>query len=381
MTKAVLLSRATDGDKAKAEIAKRPGRFVWFAATDPSQPGAIDLLRKSAENGACGFGELKNHIAADSPEMLRVYDLAAEMGVPVLVHFQEIPHFEGEGVFNTGYQHFDKVLKAHPRTTFIGHADYFWANISADVPTDVGYPTGPVKPGGLTDKWLSDYPNLYADMSANSCNNALGRDPDFSRGFIDRHQTKLLFGSDCNCTDGHGAGVNVQANSRLKGKCVARATLELAAASPLPKSFVRSPGIMAHGCLRSSREGIGNDPIESERQGRAVRRRSGHAAAVVSARSAATHRHQVRLWRWASAERAPCIVNGEAARSCLTPMKAVAGKSITTIEGLAPQRRSSAAEGVEDGERPAVRLLPERADHAGGGHAEEETEAHDQRHR
>ena len=29
-------------------------------------------------------------------------------------------------------------------------------------------------------------------------------------------------------------------------------------------------------------------------------------------------------------------VNGEAARSCVTPMKAAAGKSITTIEGLAP---------------------------------------------
>ena len=29
-------------------------------------------------------------------------------------------------------------------------------------------------------------------------------------------------------------------------------------------------------------------------------------------------------------------VNGEAARSCLTPMKAAAGKIITTIEGLAP---------------------------------------------
>jgi isoquinoline 1-oxidoreductase alpha subunit len=29
-------------------------------------------------------------------------------------------------------------------------------------------------------------------------------------------------------------------------------------------------------------------------------------------------------------------VNGEAARSCLTPMKTAAGKTITTIEGLAP---------------------------------------------
>ena len=30
-------------------------------------------------------------------------------------------------------------------------------------------------------------------------------------------------------------------------------------------------------------------------------------------------------------------INGEAARSCLTPMKSAAGKSITTIEGLSPK--------------------------------------------
>jgi predicted TIM-barrel fold metal-dependent hydrolase len=237
VSKAVLLTRAVDGEKALAEIAKRPGSFVWFASVDPTAPGAIDTLRRSGEAGARGFGEMKNHIAADSPEMLRVYDLAAEMNVPVLIHFQEIPHFEGEGVFNTGYRNFDKVLKSHPKTTFIGHADLFWANISADVPSDVGYPSGPVKPGGLTDRWLSDYPNLYADMSANSGNNGLARDPDFSRGFIQRHRSKLLFGSDCNCADGHGTGLNMPVNARLQGKCVARATLELAKQLTTPDVF------------------------------------------------------------------------------------------------------------------------------------------------
>lgn len=31
------------------------------------------------------------------------------------------------------------------------------------------------------------------------------------------------------------------------------------------------------------------------------------------------------------------LINGEAARSCVTPMKAAAGKDITTIEGLSPK--------------------------------------------
>jgi hypothetical protein len=87
---------------------------------------------------------------------------------------------------------------------------------------------------------LGEFPNLYADMSANSGNNALSRDPDFSRGFIAKHQDKLIFGSDCSCSDGKGGGVSQNNNpeaSRLAGKCVARATLELAKQLATPQVF------------------------------------------------------------------------------------------------------------------------------------------------
>jgi predicted TIM-barrel fold metal-dependent hydrolase len=228
VAKAVLLARVEDREKVAGEIANHPGRFVWFAATDPSKPGGLDLLRKAIEGGgAIGFGEMKTHLAADSKDMRRLYDLAAEMNVPVLLHFQEVTHFEGEGTFNAGFHDFDKMLKAHRKTTFIAHADLFWANVSADVPANVAYPDGPIKPGGLSDKWLSDFPNFYGDMSANSGNNALSRDPDFMRAFLVRHQNKLMFGSDCSCRDGHGTGGS-PILPRLKGKCVARDTLGLA---------------------------------------------------------------------------------------------------------------------------------------------------------
>src|SRR5204862_2311881 len=98
----------------------------------------------------------------------------------------------------------DAMLKAFPKTTFIGHADAFWANVSADYAEDTSYPTGRIKPGGVTDQFLSDYPNLFADMSANSCNNFLNRDPEFAVAFLVRHQNKLMFGSDCSCLDGRG---------------------------------------------------------------------------------------------------------------------------------------------------------------------------------
>ena len=131
VTHAVLLSTITDQDRAKQEIEKRP----------PNTARAF--------HGAVSIGELKYHLAFHSPE---------------------------------SYPQFDKILRAHPKTNFIGHADLL------------------------------------------SC------DLDFSRRFIIRHRSKLIFGSDCSCTDGKGAGISQSNNpeaSRLAGKCVAAATFGL----------------------------------------------------------------------------------------------------------------------------------------------------------
>ena len=242
VTHAVLLTRAADQEKAKSEIERRPGHFVRSISLDPALPDAGRMLREALTGGAHSIGELKFHLALDSPEMQRVYDIAAELHAPVMMHIQTFPHFAGELPYNTGYTEFDKMLRAHPRTTFVGHGDLFWAHISAFVPTDRGYPDGPVKPGGLTDRWLSEFPNLYGDMSANSGNNALSRDPEFSRGFIARHKDKLIFGSDCSCADGHGAGVSQNNNPearRLAGKCVARETLTVLQRLASPEVFRR----------------------------------------------------------------------------------------------------------------------------------------------
>ena len=232
IAQANLLTRGDALDQVKALEVLAPGRFAtWFASTDVAKPDAESVLRQAVKQGARGFGEMKFHVAADGEELRRAYVLAGELQVPILVHFQEVDHFPNEGAWATGYQaSFESVLKAHPKTTFIGHADAFWANVSADYHNEAAYPTGPVKRGGVTDRWLGDYPNLYADIAANSGNNALSRDPEFTAGFLERHQDKLLFGSDCSCSDGHGAGVsqaNNPAAARLAGKCVARETLSL----------------------------------------------------------------------------------------------------------------------------------------------------------
>lgn len=241
VTKANLLTRGAVGERVKALQAAGPGRFTWFNSYDVTKPDAEQVLTQAVKDGAQGFGEMKFHVAADGPELRRMYALAAELSVPILIHFQEVDHFPDEGTWSAGFaKTFESVLKTYPKTTFIGHADAFWANVSADYHNEAAYPTGPIKRGGLTDRWLGDYPNLFADMSANSGNNALSRDPEFTADFLTRHQDKLLFGSDCACSDGHGGGVsqnNNPAAARMVGKCVARETLTLLKRSSAPAIF------------------------------------------------------------------------------------------------------------------------------------------------
>jgi uncharacterized protein len=249
MSKAVLLTRLEALPRAKEEAAAHPGVFHYFVSADPTQPANLDALAKAIEGGAKGVGEMKHHVQAASPEMRKVYDLCAERNVPVLIHFQEVPHFANEGDWNIGYQQFDQMLKAHKKTTFIAHADFVWANISAAANRDAAYPTGPVKPGGLTDRWLADYPNFHGDLSANSGNNGLHRDPDFTRGFLARHQNKLMFGSDCACKDGRGTG-GTPILERLKGKCTGRDTLSLLKQYASPEAFRKIVWSNAHALLK-----------------------------------------------------------------------------------------------------------------------------------
>jgi predicted TIM-barrel fold metal-dependent hydrolase len=224
VSKAVVLAPAAAQARMQEKMKALPGQLFLFTSVNVAEPDAIEVLTRSVKSGAIGIGELKSRVEADGPEMRRVYELAADLNVPVLIHFQDFPQFDGDGTYNAGITRFPAVLQKYPKTTFIGHGDSFWANISAEVPEGVSYPTGPVKRGGLTDRMLADYPNLYGDLSANSGRNALARDTEFTEGFLARHSRKLMFGSDCSCTDGKGAGQRSQ-QPLIKGKCVARETL------------------------------------------------------------------------------------------------------------------------------------------------------------
>ena len=68
-------------------------------------------------------------------------------------------------------------------------------------------------------------------------------------------------------------------------------------------------------------------------------------------------------------------LNGDAIRSCVTPLKTVAGKKITTIEGLSSDVRPCQVAWGET-QRCPVRILSDRPDHASRRPAEKDTQTY-----
>ena len=185
------LAAGCGGNDTVLAISRRlPKEYVFFANELPDIPEAKTVLEKYLKLGAIGIGEQKFPVEADSKAIDLVAGIARHYHVPVLLHFQY-------KTFNLGYEKFHKVLERHSKVNFIGHAQTFWGNIDKSLNQADLYPKTRVTPGGWTDRWLSDYPNLFADMSAGSGLNALMRDEDHAREFLKRHQDKLMYGSDC----------------------------------------------------------------------------------------------------------------------------------------------------------------------------------------
>ena len=184
-----------------------PKEFVFFANELPDIPEARKVIEKYLKLGAIGIGEQKFPVDADSNHMQGIAEVARDYKVPVLMHFQH-------QTYNLAFERFHKMLEKYPTVNFIGHAQTWWANIDKNhADQSVLYPKGPVTPGGITDRLLSDYPNMYGDLSAGSGLNALLRDEQHAREFLKRHQNKLLYGSDCN--DSEGAGTKCSGSQQL----------------------------------------------------------------------------------------------------------------------------------------------------------------------
>lgn len=182
-----------------AETKPYRDRLIPFCSIDPrtsfrgGHKGLVDMLNLYIEAGAKGFGEHKPGIPFDDPRNMAIFAACGEAKLPVLFHLDNERNTDVPGLPGL-----EKVLKANPDTTFIGHGPGWWASISGDATqADIGgYPKGPTAPGGAIDRLMENYPNIYGELSAGSGANSISRDLEFGREFLIRRQDRIMFGTD-----------------------------------------------------------------------------------------------------------------------------------------------------------------------------------------
>lgn len=201
-----------------------PGRFATFchapweelAAPSGGEGRALDAIvasvRASHAAGARGLkvwkdlglgvrdgaGEL---VLPDDPRLHDLWELAGELGLPVLIHtadpiafwwpvdasnerYEELRAHPEWAFGRPGLPSWERLIDAleglvaaHPRTTFIAA---HMASAAEDL--------------GRVERMLAAYPNLVVDISARIAE--LGRQPRAARRLIERHPTRVLFGTD-----------------------------------------------------------------------------------------------------------------------------------------------------------------------------------------
>jgi predicted TIM-barrel fold metal-dependent hydrolase len=193
------------GDVVHA-VERHPDRFVAGWAIDPRRPKAVDRLRAAVETYRVRvYGEMKLRMMYDNLDAIAMYRACGELGLPVHFHLEiELPNPGGITLgggerpywYGGEFDVIERFLAKCPATTFIGHAPGFWREMSGDASVREAYPRGKVQPGGRLTALMDRFPNIYADLAAESGLNSLARDPENAREFLLRYQDRSLFGRD-----------------------------------------------------------------------------------------------------------------------------------------------------------------------------------------
>ncbi len=181
-----------------------PERFVLGYAPHPKRPDAIGRMKAAVDiYGIRLAGEYKSRTVFDDPDSIQLLRLFGELGLPVTIHLQyPVPnersvHPRGNFWYGGSIGALERAVIACPETVFIGHGQGWWAHISDDdLFARENYPEAPTRPEGRVPEMLDRYPNMYADLSAQSGVNALRRDEAYGRQFLIDHQDKLLWARD-----------------------------------------------------------------------------------------------------------------------------------------------------------------------------------------
>ncbi|NPV07725.1 MAG: amidohydrolase family protein [Anaerolineae bacterium] len=194
------------------DAGRYPDRIIPFGNMDPRWgPNRPDtdfgpILDWFQEHGCRGVGEITANVPFDDPRNVNMFRQLGERGMLVTIESAVF----GPGHYgyqdDPGLPRLERLLQQAPDTVVIGHGPGFWANIAvvSTVEEMSGYPQGPVAREGAVARLLREYPNLYADTSAQSGWNALTRDPEHGIRFLEEFQDKILFGTDVCFADEQG---------------------------------------------------------------------------------------------------------------------------------------------------------------------------------
>jgi predicted TIM-barrel fold metal-dependent hydrolase len=187
-------------DDVMALYEQAPGMVLPFCSVDPRDGDALKRIEAYATAGCRGFGDHAPAVAIDDEQSKQVYKLCGELHLPVVLRMIEYQ-------CNYNCLNLPEVLAEFPQTIFVAHGPSFWSYIEMAPDPPDGYPEGPIRETGPALEWLEQFPNLYASLAGQAGLNALTRDAAFAREvLLGKFSARLLFGTECPCFDGHGAG-------------------------------------------------------------------------------------------------------------------------------------------------------------------------------
>lgn len=175
----------------------------WFCNIDPRwmenhpRSDLSIILEYYKGLGAKGIGEFTANLPVEDPLMQNAFYHAEKCGLPILFHVG----WQGDDygiVDGLGLYQIEATLQKFPKLRLIGHSHKWWSEISGDCTAENRGKDRktPVVPGGRVIELMRNYPNMLADLSAGSGENAIMRDPEFGYKFLEEFQEKLFFGVD-----------------------------------------------------------------------------------------------------------------------------------------------------------------------------------------
>lgn len=174
---------------------RHPDRLIPFCALDVREPFFEEEARLYIDMGCEGFGEYTSKVPINHRANLKLFNICAKFEVPVLIHVAASEN-DPYGALDPDLMELERAVRKFDNVNFIMHGPGWWRHISADAPLGISYPQGSIGKAGRAVFLLESYPNVYGDLSAFSGYNALQRDLDFSRKFLEKLNSKLLYGTD-----------------------------------------------------------------------------------------------------------------------------------------------------------------------------------------